>query len=310
MHDLSSLEYVGGFSFSDEGGLTHIERLTSGGGESRPPIYHHSGLNLVSTTPGSSEFVLPVPPRWRTREGEVPPAASIFLCDAPLGIAVLSILPPDQSSPTAELSIFYLEPVPREATKLTTIATLVHQDGNTGFAEADIRSDDGTMVARAASRIAISQAPPMVMPPTVSLPDGFVSHSLREEGLDGPEHPYLDLHWMETLAVNPSIAILRMVTRGWHLSAAANLYGGTLAVLAQAAADALAEAAAPEGHRAVALDLKVQYPRPIGPGETLVAEARIVHGGRRMFFGEVFIRRDDGKIVTLGTSTHRFAGDQ
>lgn len=300
------IEYVGGFTFLGDGHASHVERLTADAPHQRPPIYHHAGLVLVEVAPGATRFELPVGARWRDRDGDVPPAAAVFLCDAPLGSAVLSALPKHLTSPTAELSIFYLEPVPGTTTTLSATAQLVYEDGVTGYAESEIRTDGGAVVARAASRIAITPAPNTPLPPSIEPPVGFVPHHLRDDGLTGPEHPYLDLHWMETVAVNPSIAIMRLVTVGWHLSSAARLYGGTLAVLAQAAADALAEAAAPEGSRAVALDLKVQYPRPIGPGETLVAEARTVHAGRRMFFGEVFVRRGDGKVVTLGTSTHRF----
>jgi uncharacterized protein (TIGR00369 family) len=304
VRDLSSFEYVGGFA--PRGFDNHVDALMSQLTLHRPPLHHHGGLTLEEASPGSATFRLPVGPRWRRRDGAVAPAATLFLCDAPLGTAVLSALPIDRVSPTAELSVFYLSPIPRETTELRTTAHLVHEDGVTGFSEADIVADDGTVVAKSVTRIAITPVPPIELPPTRPVPDDFVPHHLREEGLDGPEHPYMVLHGMEEVAVNPSIAILRMVTNAWHLSPSANLYGGTCAVFAQAAADALAEAAAPEGMVAIPLDLKVQYPRPIGPGETLVCEARTVHAGRRIFFGEVFVRRDDGKVVTLGTSTHRF----
>ncbi len=306
MRDLSAFEYVGGFTQRGEH-ASHVDAILAQLTGHRPPIHHHGGLTMEDISPGTATFSLPVGPRWRRSDGEVAPAATLFLCDAPLGTAVLSVLPIDKVSPTAELSVFYLAPIPTETNGLRTTARLVFEDGVTGFSEADIVADDGTVVARSVTRIAITPAPPIDLPPGRDEPAEFIPHHLRDEGIGGPEHPYLVLHGMETVAVNPSIAILRFVTNAWHLSLAANLYGGTLAVLAQAAADALAEAAAPEGTVAIPLDLKVQYPRPIGPGETLVAEARMVHAGRRIFFGEVFVRRDDGKVVTLGTSTHRFA---
>lgn len=305
MRDLSGFEYVGGFAERGDHS-SHVDAILAQRTGHRPPIHHHGGLTMDDVAHGTASFSLPVGPRWRRSDGQVAPAATLFLCDAPLGTAVLSVLPIDMVSPTAELSVFYLAPIPRSTEVLRASARLVHEDGATGFSDADIVSDDGTVVARAVTRIAITPVPPVDPPPGREVPTGFVPHHLRDEGLDGPEHPYLALHGMETVAVNPSIAILRLVTNAWHLSLAANLYGGTLAVLAQAAADALAEAAAPEGATAIPLDLKVQYPRPIGPGETLVCEARMVHAGRRIFFGEVFVRRDDGKVVTLGTSTHRF----
>jgi uncharacterized protein (TIGR00369 family) len=258
----------------------------------------------LSSDVGASSFELPVGPRWRTADGSVPAAASIYLCDAPLGTAVLSDLPVGFASPTAELSVFHLAPPTGDL--LHAEARLVWRDDSTGYSECTITDEDGTLVSRSTTRIAISPIPPGAHTPGPRpIPEGFVPHHARPVPA-GVTNPYLDLHGVEVVSTRTGDAILRMETMGWHLSPSANLYGGTLGLFAQAALDEAAATAAPEGATIRPLDIKVQYPRPIGPGKVLTADARVVHAGRRVCFTEVLIHRDDGKLVTLGTGTHGF----
>lgn len=302
---IPGVEYVGSFAPFGADDLTATEaiRYQLADVDSRPPLYHHSGLSLGDVEPGRSTFCLPVADRWRAADGSIPAAASVFLCDAPLGTAVLSDLGPGLVSPTAELSVFHLAPASGE--RLHAEARLVWRDDRTGYTECSITDDGGALVARSTTRIAISPAPPFERPGGRPVPDDFVPHHRRPVP-PGVEVPFLDLQGIEVLSTRTGDAILQMETVGWHLSPAANLYGGTLGLFAQAALDAAATTTAPEGARPRPLDIKVQYPRPIGPGHVLTADARVVHAGRRICFTEVLIHRDDGKLVTLGTGTHGY----
>ncbi len=305
MNAWEEAEYVGGFGgiTEDRYGVSAID-FQFDSGDQRPPLYHHGGLELAAVERGMARFELPVGLRWRTADGSVAAGASIFLCDAPLGTAVLSALGPLQASPTAELSVFHLaEP---SGDRLFAESHLLNLDGELGYSECDITDERGMVVARATTRIAVTAVPPgFQMPAGRPVPDGFVPHHARPVP-EGVEVPYLDLHGIEVVSTRVGDAILRMETQGWHLSASSNLYGGTLGLFAQAAADAAAATTAPDGATVRPLDIKVQYPRPIGPGHVLTADARVVHAGRRICFTEVLIHRDDGKLVTLGTGTHGY----
>jgi uncharacterized protein (TIGR00369 family) len=306
-HDdpMGDVEFVGGFAPFGQPewrGIVAV-RHQLGAPEQRPPIHHHAGIELAAVGDGEARFVLPVGPRWRDSTRAVPAAASVFLCDAPLGTAVLSLLGEGLTSPTAELSVFHL--ATGSGPTLAADARVVHLDGHTGYAECDIVDTDGTLVARATTRIAVTAVPPHRLPAPHPVPADFVPHHLRPVP-EGVTTPWLDLHGIEVLSARIGEAILRMRTLGWHLSPSANLYGGTLGLLAQAATDTAASTTAPGGTTAIPYDLKVQYPRPIGPGATLTATARVVHAGRRTCFSEVLIHRDDGKLVTLGTASHGY----
>lgn len=302
---IPGVDYVGSFAPFGAADRTAPEAIAYqlAGPDSRPPLYHHSGLSLEHVEPGRSRFTLPVGARWRDAHGCVPAAASVYLCDAPLGTAVLSDLGPGLVSPTAELSVFHLAPASGEV--LTASSHLVWRDDRTGYSECDIRDEVGTLVSRSTTRIAISPAPTFERPGGRPVPADFVPHHERPVP-DGVTTPYLDLHGVEVLSTRTGDAILRLETNGWHLSPAANLYGGTLGLFAQAALDEAAATTAPDGARVRPFDIKVQYPRPIGPGHELTADARVVHAGRRVCFTEVLIHRDDGKLVTLGTGTHGY----
>lgn len=303
---IPDVEYVG--TFAPFGHPDHVGpaaiRYQLVDEASRPPLYHHGGLKLLDADTGTSHFELPVGARWRTEDGAVPAAASIYLCDAPLGTAVLSDLPAGFASPTAELSVFHL--APPTGSLLHAEARLVWRDDHTGYSECTITDEHGTLVSRSTTRIAISRVPAGATPPGPRpIPEGFVPHHARPVP-EGAVVPYLDLHGVEVLSTRTGDAILRLETTGWHLSPSANLYGGTLGLFAQAALDEAAATTAPEGAVTRPLDIKVQYPRPIGPGKMLTADARVVHAGRRVCFTEVLIHRDDGKLVTLGTGTHGY----
>ena len=305
MSDLDAAEFVGGFSpFGRAGwsGLAAVRHQLEGPLQ-RPPIHHHGGLTLTEAEVGRARFTLPVGDRWRDATGGIPAAASVFLCDAPLGTAVLTELGEGLTSPTAELSVFHLTPA--RSGPMTADAHTVHVDDRVGYSEAEIRDATGTLVARATTRVAVPPLPDRTLPAPRPAPAGFVAPHARPVPA-GVAVPWLELHGIEVVAERIGEAIARMPTLGWHLSASANLYGGTLGLFAQAAVDAAAATTAPAGTEVVPYDIKVQYPRPIGPGAVLTATASVVHAGRRVCFSEVLIHRDDGKLVTLGTATHGY----
>lgn len=292
--------FVGGFATA---GLTGLESVTHQADGPRPPIHHHGGLTLVAAEAGSTEFELPVGDRWRDARGRIPAAASLFLCDGPLGTAVFTTLGAGLTTPTAELSVFHIA---RAGTgPLRARGRAVRIDDASGFAEAEIHDAEGRLVARATTRVVITPVPDVVLPEARPLPVDFVPPHARPVPPDTAV-PWQELHGIEPVAERIGEAIMRMRTVGWHLSSSGNLYGGTLGLFAQAAVDAAAATTAPPGTEVVPYDIKVQYPRPIGPGAVLTATASVIHAGRRVCFSEVLIHRDDGKLVTLGTATHGY----
>jgi uncharacterized protein (TIGR00369 family) len=80
--------------------------------------------------------------------------------------------------------------------------------------------------------------------------------------------------------------------------------GGAVAVLAGAAIDAAMQTAAPDGQRFVALELKLNYLRPLASdGREATARATLVHGGRRTAVARAEVVDADGKAIAVASGS-------
>jgi uncharacterized protein (TIGR00369 family) len=91
----------------------------------------------------------------------------------------------------------------------------------------------------------------------------------------------------------------------WLASPAPVLYGGAIAMLADAALSSAVMTINPAGGSFAPLDLKVNYLRPVLPdGSLLTAHARLVHRGRSMAVATAEVTNEDGKAVALASSSN------
>jgi uncharacterized protein (TIGR00369 family) len=99
---------------------------------------------------------------------------------------------------------------------------------------------------------------------------------------------------------------LELVVAEGHLRTFGILHGGIFATLLDAAMGLSAASVAPEGHDVVTVQLGVNFIRPVGPGERLVATGQVEHAGRRTAVARGEIRTDGGDLAALGTGTFMF----
>ncbi|HWC32097.1 MAG TPA: PaaI family thioesterase, partial [Actinomycetota bacterium] len=91
----------------------------------------------------------------------------------------------------------------------------------------------------------------------------------------------------------------------WFCAAGGTIYGGALAVLADAVMGGAVANTLPPKSSYATLDLKVHFLRPPQPdGRDLVATATVVHRGRRMAVATGDIVDADGKKIAMATSSH------
>ena len=70
-------------------------RTTTRGATNPPPIHHLTGLKPVEAGFGTSTFSMPVTPWLETTvPGLITGGVIAFLADAPLGTAIMTVLPP------------------------------------------------------------------------------------------------------------------------------------------------------------------------------------------------------------------------
>ena len=82
------------------------------------------------------------------------------------------------------------------------------------------------------------------------------------------------------------------------------LYGGAIAMLADAALSCAVMTINPSGSSFAPLDLKVNYLRPVLPdGGLMTARATLVHRGRTMAVATAELTNEDGKRIALASSS-------
>ena len=118
-------------------------------GAALPPIAELLGLKLVQAENGTATMTLAVDRRHHNPIGTVHGGILADLADAAMGTAVATTLAEGETFTTTGLSLHFLEPV-REGL-LRGQATVVRRGRRLAYAECDILTPDGALVARAQS---------------------------------------------------------------------------------------------------------------------------------------------------------------
>jgi uncharacterized protein (TIGR00369 family) len=90
----------------------------------------------------------------------------------------------------------------------------------------------------------------------------------------------------------------------WLASPSGRLQGGAIAMLADFAMLAAVQTTAAPGLAFAGLDLKVNFLRPVPPGDgELTARGEIVHSGRTLAITKATVTNPEGKPVVLATGS-------
>jgi uncharacterized protein (TIGR00369 family) len=321
--------------FGDLSGLalSGVERmrLTTRGQSAPPPIHHLTGLKPVEAGLGTSTFSMPLTP-WLESPipGLITGGVIAFLADGPLGTAIMTVLPPLGYMTTSDLSLSFLQVGTLDGGTLVGRGRVIHGGRSVALSEVTIEDSSGRFLAHGTSRGFLLTAPgappaPEWSGPAISpTPDPYLRRPAL--GRSTPQEIWDRLSGLEALnrCINdrdaaPPIHHLTgirpieaaegsctfvMPASPWLASPQPILYGGSIALLADAAlSGAVMTVSAPGGSFAT-LDLKVNYLRPVSPdGSQLTARATLVHRGRTMTVATAEVLNSDGKRVALASST-------
>jgi uncharacterized protein (TIGR00369 family) len=313
--------------------LPGVDRMsmTARGLSAPPPIHHLTGLKPVESSFGSSTFSMPVTPWLQTTvPGLISGGVIAFLADGPLGGAIIAALPPLSYMTTTDLSLSFLRPATLDSETLVGRARLIHGGRSVALSEVSIEDAQGRLLAHGTSRGFLLTAPG-APPATEQFPP--VSHATPDPYLRRPVagSPIPQEEWdrasgLETLtrcisdrSAAPPIHYLTglrpteaadgtctfvMPASPWLASPQPYLYGGAIAMLADAALSGAVMTVCPAGGCFASLDLKVNYLRPVAPdGGTLTARAVLVHRGRTMTVASAELFNEEGKRIALATSS-------
>jgi uncharacterized protein (TIGR00369 family) len=297
-----------------------------------PPISRLTGLLVTDVGLGKATFAMPASPWWQSGAGVFLAGTLAFVADAPLGCAIFTSAPPSTGLSTSELSINYLRPAGIRSQVLIGRARLIHETRSTGLSEASIEDGRGRLLAHATSRCILTPIPPAAIeaiekqapsdgePPQTSAPylappegevfgqevwDTTAGIDLMRQYIEGSfVPPVFRLMGIRAVRLQEGEMTVAMPASGWLVTALGVIYGGSLALLADAAITAATATIAPPATAFSPLDLKVNYLRPVFPGDgELTATARLIHRGRTITVATCEIVNASGKVVAVASGS-------
>ncbi len=313
-------------------GMTGLERVTarSRGLVYMPPVHHLTGLRPVDEGSGVSVFELPAHAWLRTSVGLFPAGVCALVADAPLGAAILTQIGAGAFGVTSELSMSFLRPASVDSHRLLARAKAIEVGRSLGLSECVVEDAHGRMLAHGTSRYFIRHLPNIPAPPSLEpvsarvypTPDPYLrpapdlEPAERWMGLSGLEHvravadgalappPIELLFGFHAVEVAEGSVKFTAPASPWLTSPARTVYGGILALYADAAMTAATATTLPAGQSCATLDLKVHFLRPgLGDGTTLTVAASVVHRGRSLAVTRAEVANAEGKPLVIATGS-------
>ena len=271
-----------------------------------PPAARLTGLRLTEAGIGVASASMPSSVWWQSGAGVFLAGTIAFVADLPLSCAVLTGAPPGIVVASSELAVSFVRPATIRSQSIIGRARLVHSTRSLGLTEATIVDGRGRLLGHATSRCVLFRGEPQSLVrrdaatvPSSESPDPY----LREVEGDVFGQEYWDttpgIEVMRRTAAglfNPPVFLLMgmhgveategtvtigMAMSGWLSNAFGVIYGGALALQADAAMTLAAGSTVPAGTAFSPLDLKIYFLRPVMPGDgELLARARVIHRGR------------------------------
>lgn len=313
--------------------LSGIDRMRAGYRKQMPPppIHHLFGLEPVSASPAAVAFTMPCSPWLQTDAGVFFAGTSALVADAPLGGAVMAGLGPGQIVVTSDLSFNFLRPVDVRSERLNARARPIEVGRTLGLAEALVEDGLGRLVAHGTARSFVMsldvpeldgevetvaqehyEDPDPYMRP---VPDGSVDPSRWDEKSfveilemqrsgEIPPPPFATLLGAAAPRIADETFHTTIPSTPWFTSPSGTIYGGLLAYVADIALTGAIGSTLDRDEISAALDLKVQFLRPVFPdGRDLQVTARVMHRGRSFAAARAEIKNADGKVIALATSS-------
>ncbi len=271
-----------------------------------PPLSRLTGLRLSEVGLGTASAAMPASVWWQSAAGVFLAGSIAFVADLPLGSAVFTSAPPGVAVTSSELSVSFLRPATIRSQSIIARARLIHSTRSLGLAEATIEDGRGRLLGHATSRCVLLPGNAQLLSSRqYPQPNGLADPYLRDVEGDVKGQEFWDstpgMEVMRQTAagrLNPPVFLLMgirgleasegqmtiaMAISDWLCNAFGVVYGGAIAVLADAAMTLAAGSTVPAATAFSPLDMKIHFLRPVVPARgDLVARARVLHRGRKI----------------------------
>lgn len=294
-----------------------------------PPLTHLSGLRLSEVGLGMATSFMPASEWWQSGAGVFFAGATAFVADLALSASVLTSAPAGVAVTTSELSVSYLRVATIRSQAIIGRARLIHGTRSLGLAEATLEDGRGRLLAHASSRCVLFPVDPEILAVRrlpevhrVEAPDPYlreVEGTVRgpefwdaTPGLEAMEQfvhgtlvpPCFRLFGLRGIDAREGAMTVAMPASEWFCNAFGVLYGGAIALLADATITMTAATTVPAATAFNTIDLKLYFLRPTVPvdGE-LTARATLIHRGRTIAVARCDITGPDGALVAQATGS-------
>lgn len=312
--------------------MSGIERIRAAIERRLPdsPSMRLSGLRPTDVGLGMATFAMPASSWWQLGTGIIPPGTLAFVADAAASGAVLSSAKAWSTIATSGLAIDFLRSVTVQSETIIARGRVTHSTHSLGLAEVFLEDARGRLLAHGTARCVIMDIEPRAGgardpsrgdPPADVGPDPYLCP--LEGSVRGPEHwnatagidrlrqvardvypsPIMRLTGMRVIEVADGEITCGMPASRWLTNYGGTIYGGAIALLAEASASAAALTALPPGTACAPLDLKVYYVRPVQPSDgEITAHSRVVHRGRTIAIVHSEVSAE-GKVVAIANQS-------
>ena len=117
------------------------------------PFHVWFGMRVADISEGLCDIELDVTPEHRNLIGTTHGGVVSTMADTAIGLAVRTTLSGDSRHVTTQLNVTYLEKV--DSGRLLAAGRVVRSGSRLAYGEADVRDEEGRLVARAAATFAV-----------------------------------------------------------------------------------------------------------------------------------------------------------
>lgn len=295
-----------------------------------PPITRLTGLRPTEVGPGLSTFAMPASPWWQTGAGVFPAGVFAFLADGPLGSSVLTALPPGGWITTSQLNMDFLRTATIRSGSLIARSRVVHLSKTLALSEVVVEDGNGRMLAHGTARSFLLSLEPSMLPEPLSaatdaadeLPDPYLRSV--DDGVQAQDYwnrrpgaqilddwvagqllpPVMRLLGVSPLSVQPGEVVAQLRNSPWTRNGFGTTFGGALAAAADLTMNSAVLSTLPAATAFAPLDLKVNFLRPVRPGDgDVTMRATVTHRGRSVAMVACELLNAAGKRVAVASES-------
>ena len=297
-------------------GIEFLDALLAGETPA-PPLARLTGMAPVTLRADCARYTMPLSPWLCDDDGRIPLGVMAIPADAAMACAIIADLPAQTTITTSELGLRQVRPARPGGVLVTTAAVvdLTATPPAVALAEVTVTDDAGALIARGGSLCVILRFDGRRRTDGGTRTGGADGAAGRGRARDGggpgpvgaavPRAGLSRLTGLETRAIAADEAVVALPATRWLCAPPpGRVQGGAVAMLAGAAIDAAMQTAAPAGHRFTALELKLNYLRPLASdGREATAHATLVHGGRRTAVARAEVTDADGRAIAVASGS-------